>query len=100
MVFSSVIFLTAFLPLTFILYYLPFSIKYKNAVLIIMSLLFYSFGEPIYIFLMLGSVIMNYLFGRLLSKTDGKRKLWLILSVVFNIGLLGVFKYTGFFCID
>ena len=97
MVFSSVIFLTAFLPLTFILYYLPFSIKYKNAVLIIMSLLFYSFGEPIYIFLMLGSVIMNYLFGRLLSKTDGKRKLWLILSVVFNIGLLGVFKYTGFF---
>lgn len=97
MVFSSMIFLTAFLPLTFILYYLPFSIKYKNAVLIIMSLLFYSFGEPIYIFLMLGSVIMNYLFGRLLSKTDGKRKLWLILSVVVNIGLLGVFKYTGFF---
>ncbi|MBQ8912429.1 MAG: MBOAT family protein [Lachnospiraceae bacterium] len=97
MVFSSVIFLTAFLPLTFILYYLPFSIKYKNAVLIIMSLLFYSFGEPVYIFLMLGSVIMNYLFGRLLGKTEGKRKLWLILSVVFNIGLLGVFKYTGFF---
>ncbi len=97
MVFSSIIFLTAFLPLTFILYYFPFSIKYKNTILIIMSLLFYSFGEPVYILLMLGSVLMNYLFGRLLGNVDGKRKLWLILSVIFNIGLLGVFKYTGFF---
>ena len=67
MVFSSIIFLTAFLPLTFVLYYLPFSIKYKNAILIIMSLLFYSFGEPVYIILMLGSVFMNYIFGRLLG---------------------------------
>ncbi|MBQ8923602.1 MAG: MBOAT family protein [Lachnospiraceae bacterium] len=99
MVFSSIIFLSAFLPLTLLLYYIPFSIKYKNAILIIMSLIFYSFGEPVYIFLMLGSVLMNYIFGVLLGKdkSDKKRKLILILSVVFNLVLLGVFKYTGFF---
>ena len=119
MVFSSIIFLTAFLPLTFVLYYLPFSIKYKNAILFIMSLLFYSFGEPVYIILMLGSVFMNYIFGRLLGSEKNipgglleseknipgrlfgnekvNRKLCLIFAVVLNIGLLGVFKYAGFF---
>ena len=97
MVFSSIIFLTAFLPLTFVLYYLPFSIKYKNAVLILMSLLFYSFGEPVYIILMFGSVIMNYIFGRLLGSGKINRKICLIFAVVLNIGLLGVFKYAGFF---
>ncbi len=97
MVFSSIIFLTAFLPLTFVLYYLPFSIKYKNAILILMSLLFYSFGEPVYIILMLGSVLMNYIFGRLLESEKVNRKLCLIFAVVLNIGLLGVFKYAGFF---
>lgn len=97
MVFSSIIFLTAFLPITFILYYLPFGIKYKNAVLILMSIVFYAFGEPVYIILMLFSVLANYIFGLLLAKDKSRRKLVLILSVVINIGLLGVFKYTGFF---
>ena len=97
MVFSSIIFLSAFLPLTLVLYYIPFSIKYKNAVLIIMSLLFYSFGEPLYIFLMIGSVIMNYIFGVCLGKNEKNRRLTLGLSVIFNLVLLGVFKYAGFF---
>ena len=98
MVFSSIIFLTVFLPVTFVLYYLPFPITYKNAILTIVSLFFYSFGEPVYIFLMLGSVLMNYVFGRLLSgNRERMRKTVLVLSVVFNIGLLGVFKYAGFF---
>ncbi len=62
-----------------------------------MSLLFYSFGEPVYIILMFGSVIMNYIFGRLLGSGKINRKLCLIFAVVLNIGLLGVFKYAGFF---
>ncbi len=97
MVFSSIIFLSVFLPLTLVMYYLPFGITYKNTILILMSIVFYTFGEPLYILLMLGSVLMNYIFGRLLGKESGKRKLILVISVIVNIGLLGVFKYTGFF---
>lgn len=114
MVFSSIIFLTAFLPITFILYYLPIPLKdgrlvaYRNIILVIMSLVFYAFGEPVYVFLMIGSVLINYIFGLLLStpaaegkdgagKRTGRRKLWLTLSVIINVAILGVFKYAGFF---
>ena len=99
MVFSSIIFLTAFLPLSIVLYYLPFSIHYKNAVLILMSLLFYAFGEPVYVILMISSALYNYVFGRLLgreSSAQGARKLVLIAAVTVNLLMLGVFKYAGF----
>ena len=99
MVFSSVIFLTAFLPLSIVLYYLPFSIHYKNAVLILMSLLFYAFGEPVYVILMIASAVYNYIFGRCLGSDkagQGKRKLILITAVTVNLLMLGVFKYAGF----
>ena len=102
MVFSSVIFLTAFLPASIALYYLPFSIHYKNAILIIMSLLFYAFGEPVYVILMIASALYNYVFGRLLGSEklgegkSGKRKLVLALAVSVNLLMLGVFKYAGF----
>ena len=96
MVFSSAIFLAAFLTLTFILYYLPIGMKYKNSVLVLTSLVFYAFGEPVYVFLMLGSVFANYLFGRGIAETNVKKPL-LAFSVVFNVLLLGIFKYAGFF---
>lgn len=104
MVFSSAIFLFAFLPIIFCLYYiLPSSISVRNGLLIMASLLFYAFGEPVYVFLMIGSVGINFIFGRLLgerSLADGKssfgRKAVLGFAVVFNIGLLCVFKYAGF----
>jgi len=80
------------LPVVFILYYLIPSIKAKNTILIIFSLVFYAYGEPVYVLLMILSTVLNYVFGRLLGAK--KSKLVLILSVVFNIGLLVVFKYT------
>ncbi|MDO4508899.1 MAG: MBOAT family O-acyltransferase [Lachnospiraceae bacterium] len=97
MVFSSIIFLCIFLPVMIIGYYvLPK--KLKNVFLLIGSLFFYAFGEPKYIFLMLASIIGNYIFGIIIhySEVKGKipvKKLTLFLTVAFNIGLLIYFKY-------
>lgn len=103
MVFSSAIFLFAFLPIVFLIYFTIPSIKLKNALLIIASLIFYAFGEPVYVFLMIASTVFNYAFGRLLGENSKNkknekiyRKAILILAVVLNIGMLAVFKYTGF----
>ncbi|WP_304340534.1 MBOAT family O-acyltransferase [Metaclostridioides mangenotii] len=97
MIFSSLIFLFSFLPIVFILYYLV-SDKLKNFVLLLASLFFYAWGEPKYIFLMLGSIAANYIFGLKVSSNNKKeKKLWLIISVIFNIFLLVIFKYTNFF---
>ncbi len=95
MVFSSPIFLFIFLPIVFLAYkVLPK--KAKNYVLILASLFFYAWGEPIYIVLMIGSVIMNYLMALLIAG-KGKSKLWILLCIVLNIGMLFVFKYANFF---
>ena len=102
MVFSSIIFLCIFLPVMIIGYYvLPK--KLKNIFLLLGSLFFYAWGEPIYILLMLASIIGNYSFGMLIYKasksetgTGGPsafRRIMLIISVVFNIGILIYFKY-------
>ena len=93
MVFSSFIFLCFFLPVIFLLYYLIPNKIFKNVILIIASLTFYAYGEPVYIILLIVSVFMNYLFGIILDKH--KNKLVLALSVLLNIGLLVVFKYLG-----
>lgn len=93
MVFSSFIFLCFFLPVILLLYYLIPNNNFKNSILIIASLFFYAYGEPVYIILLITSVIMNYVFGILLSKK--KSKLILTISVLLNIGLLVVFKYLG-----
>ena len=95
MTFSSVVFLCIFLPIVFVLHAVIPSLKVKNALLIIASLLFYAFGEPVYVLLMILSSVMNYLFARLIGRSGSK--LYLVLAVVFNIGLLFIFKYTGFF---
>ncbi|MDH6365290.1 alginate O-acetyltransferase complex protein AlgI [Enterococcus sp. PF1-24] len=95
MVFSSMFFLSVFLPIVFLLYYLVPGIKAKNGLLIVFSLFFYAYGEPIYVLLMIFSTIMNYLFGRLLAgDNQTKRKMVLFVAVVMNLGMLGVFKYT------
>lgn len=91
MVFSSIIFLCIFLPIMIIGYYvLPG--KLKNVFLLLGSLFFYAWGEPVYIFLMIASIIGNYLFGLLIYKVKFKRII-LIASIVFNIGILVYFKY-------
>lgn len=97
MVFSSTVFLFIFLPVTYILYLIVPSIKAKNILLIITSLLFYAFGEPITVFLMIFSVLVNYILGRLIAGAKGKGKPFLVISIVFNLLLLCIFKYTGFF---
>ena len=99
MVFSSLIFLVIFLPITLLVYYIA-PTKLRNLWLLIVSLIFYSWGEPVYILLMLFSILLNYVSGLLISRTDesktGKRKALLAISVAINVGLLFVFKYADF----
>ena len=100
MVFSSFVFLLAFLPLTLGIYFLSPK-KAKNAVLFISSLVFYAWGEPIYILIMLFSTVFDYCNGLALEKLEKKnnqkgRRAVLILSVAVNIGLLCFFKYSDF----
>ena len=92
MVFSSAIFLFGFLPLTFLGQFLFRDIRWKNGFLLAASLLFYAAGEPLYVLLLLGSIAMNYGFGRLVAR----RRRWLPAAVVLNVLLLLVFKYTDF----
>ena len=95
MVFSSIPFLFFFLPIFLVLYFIvPF--KLKNIVLLIFSLIFYAWGEPIYIILMVFSSIVDYTNGRLIEKYQNKKKIFMILSVIINLSLLGFFKYSDF----
>ena len=95
MVFSSFLFLCGFLPVVFVLHTALRSTKARNVLLAIASLVFYALGEPIYIILLLLSVTVNYVIG--LSLGRKKSRLTLTVAVVFNIGLLVLFKYTGLF---
>ena len=98
MIFSSVQFLYWFLPIVILLYFaVPW--KLKNAVLLLASLVFYFFGEPVYTFLMLGSAFIGYLHGLIIDKVRGTKwaKVALISSLVFGLGALGFFKYSNFF---
>jgi alginate O-acetyltransferase complex protein AlgI len=92
------VFLFIFLPLVYVLFLILPGIKAKNFMLMLASLLFYAFGEPMAIVLMLVSVAVNYFFGVGISKStsDKTSKLLLVLAVTVNIGMLGVFKYTDF----
>ena len=98
MLFSSIPFLYYFLPAVLILYFaVPF--KFKNLVLLISSLFFYFYGEPIYVLLMIGSCLSSYIHGLLIDKTRGTKwsKFWLVSSVTTSLLLLGFFKYSDFF---
>lgn len=98
MIFSSITFLYYFLPMVVLVYFLVPE-KFKNTVLLIASLIFYGWGEPKYLFLMIGSILMFYICGIQIEKnTDqSKKKLWLIVSIVTSVSLLGIFKYADFF---
>ena len=95
MLFSSITFIYYFLPILLFVYFLVPK-KYKNLVLLIFSLLFYFLGEPRYIIILILSCLLNFFFGNMVSK-DKNKKLWLIISIIYNIGQLLVFKYTDFF---
>ncbi len=96
MVFSSLSFLCVFLPITLLLERLMHTVRTKNAVLIVASILFYAYGEPALVLLMIASTAFNYVLGRMVGGSDDfARKAWLVLAVVVNLGMLGVFKYAG-----
>lgn len=97
MVFSSLSFLMLFLPLVLLMYFIVPK-RAKNGVLFIFSLLFYAWGEPIYVTLMIFSTVLDYVCGRLVERFRGtpKAKIGLIISMCGNLGLLMFFKYADF----
>ena len=96
-VFSSIAFIFYFLPLVLICYYLsPY--RLKNLVLFIFSLLFYAWGEPLYIFIMIFSIFSDYIHAIIIDNNRGniKSKIALISSIIINLSLLAFFKYSDF----
>lgn len=101
MVFSSLLFLIYFLPVSIIVFYLlSFSIKLQNVWLLAVSLLFYAWGEPVYVFIMIGSIIVNWLLGLVVGKNLDKSNMVskgaLVVAIAFNVGVLFIFKYLDF----
>ena len=98
MIFSSLTFLFAYLPLTLAVYFLA-PLRWRNLVLLLVSLFFYGWGEPVYIFIMVLSILIDYTHGLLVEKyrTNDRKARWFVgQSVVFNLLLLGFFKYWDF----
>ena len=98
MLFSSIVFLFTFLPAVMILYYL-LPVRFRNVILLLASLVFYAWGEPVYLFLMLLSILFNYFSGldiarSLQDKRAAKRSL--VFNLIINLAVLGFFKYEGF----
>ena len=98
MVFSSLPFLFLFLTIVLLVsHLLPF--RFRNGFLLIMNLIFYAYGEPVYILIMVGSIMVNFFCGHLLGKemTQARRRAVLVTGIVLNLAALGVFKYAGLF---
>ena len=96
MVFSSMVFLCVFLPAAFCLHLLLPGMRAKNFLLVVASLVFYAYGEPIYVILLVASSAGTYILARLTGECPKIRKLTMTLAVVINLGLLVIFKYSGF----
>ena len=98
MVFSSLFFLCVFLPLNLILYYVIKNRTYRNWLLIITSLLFYAWGEPVWVMLLIFSTLFDYYNALIAGRNRGnwKGKAALVISVAGNLIILGFFKYSGF----
>ncbi len=94
MVFSSISFLFFFLPILFLIYF-TIPQKYRNITLLIFSLIFYFFGEKWYVLLLIFSSTINYLIGKKIGKKKDKK--FLLIGIIFDLGLLIYFKYTNFF---
>ena len=99
MVFSSILFIFRFLPIAMVLYFLTPN-KFKNLTLLGVSLAFYSWGEPKYFLIMLASIFVDYLVSRGIEKYRKNKKIsimFLLISILFNLGMLFFFKYFNFF---
>ena len=95
MLFSSINFLYYFLPCVLIIYFIT-PTRYKNIILLISSLLFYFYGEPIYILVMLGAILSAYIHGILIDKYSKYKKVFLISSIIVSLVTLCIFKYLDF----
>lgn len=98
MVFSSSIFIFVFLPIVLTLYYIGHNLKFRNLLLLIVSLLFYAIGEYEHLYLLLLSIAVNYLLAIGIENAEviQKRKVLLTIDIIFNLGMLFIFKYLGF----
>lgn len=96
MVFSSMVFMCVFLPAVFVLHCILLGIRAKNALLLLASVLFYAYGEPVYIILLFISTLLNYFCACGIDRFQNHRKGILVLAVICNLGILIVFKYTDF----
>ncbi|MBM7661700.1 alginate O-acetyltransferase complex protein AlgI [Bacillus mesophilus] len=100
MLFSSIVFLFYFFPIVLLLYFATkFSRTLQNLVLLFSSLVFYAWGEPRFVVVMVGSILVNYVFGILIDRTRSNHKLmktFLVLAIVVNVGNLFIFKYLTF----
>ena len=97
MIFSSLLFLFAYLPVVLLVYYIV-PLRFRNPVLLFFNLIFYGWGEPVYVLLMLFSILVDYLLGIGIEKNRDKArraKDFVICSIIWNIGLLVFFKYSG-----
>lgn len=98
MIFANLFFIYLFLPLNLILYFITKNKTFRNIILVSFSLFFYAWGEPVMIWVLLGSVLLDYALALLVERYHGTwgAKAALITSVVANLGVLGIFKYSGF----
>ncbi|MBQ3743793.1 MAG: MBOAT family protein [Bacteroidales bacterium] len=100
MVFADLFFLFAFLPAFAICYLIAGLAKgntLKNGVLVLFSLIFYAWGEPVYVVLLVLCALLNWLFGRGIDRKGRGRTFWLVVGLIGNLAILGTFKYLGFF---
>jgi alginate O-acetyltransferase complex protein AlgI len=95
MVFSSPVFIFLFLPIVYLIN-LVLPKRFSNGFLLLFSLIFYAWGEPLYVFLMIFSGLINFLLTLSMKEDSNRRKIVLIIAIIFNIGLLGLFKYADF----
>ncbi len=98
MVFSSTTFLFIFLPIVLAIYYNPIikNRTFKNVFLLIASLLFYAWGEPVFVFVMIVSIVINWFLAIMINKDEINKKTYLIVAIIYNVGLLFLFKYLSF----
>ena len=99
MVFSGLTFLLLFLPALLLLYFLSRDLRWRNGVLVVFSLVFYAWGEPVMVLLLIGTTLFNYVVARRMDRAEapGSKKLWLVLGVAGSLAGLLYFKYAGFF---
>lgn len=98
MVFSSLMFIFRFMPLALATYFITPN-RYKNHLLILLSLIFYAWGEPKYVLLMGASIVVDFFLSQIIGKNRENKSIsvtCLILSIIFNLGMLGIFKYANF----